>query len=101
GVRPLARAGPPSFPVLLLVGTFEPFDEAQARAAGADAHLKKPFDSQELLTLVQQLLRRPPAAGPVAPVAVAPPEPTASAQASPAAPPAPLAAAMAAWENFE
>jgi len=96
-----AKAARPSIPVLLLVGTFEPFDEAQARAAGADAHLKKPFDSQELLTLVQQLLERAPAGGPAAPVAVAPPEPTASAPASPAAPPAPLAAAMAAWENFE
>src|SRR5215208_5903029 len=39
----------PEVPVLLLVGTFEPFDEAQSRSAGADAFLKKPFDSQELL----------------------------------------------------
>jgi CheY-like chemotaxis protein len=99
-----AKAARPSIPVLLLVGTFEPFDEVQARAAGADAHLKKPFDSQELLTLVQQLLERAPAgAAPTiaaAPVAAAP-EHLASAPASPAAPPAPLAAAMAAWENFE
>jgi CheY-like chemotaxis protein len=43
-------------PVLLLVGTFEPFDEGQARAAGADSFLKKPFDSQELLQRVQDLL---------------------------------------------
>lgn len=47
------RAG---VPVLLLVGTFEPFDEAQAKAAGANRHLKKPFDSQELLQIVEELL---------------------------------------------
>ncbi len=43
-------------PVLLLVGTFEPFDEAEARACGADRYLKKPFDSQELLQIVDDLL---------------------------------------------
>ncbi len=45
-------------PVLLLVGTFEPFDEAEAeaRACGADRHLKKPFDSQELLQVVDDLI---------------------------------------------
>lgn len=46
----------PDVPVLLLVGTFEPFDESQARAAGADSFLKKPFDSQELLQRVEELL---------------------------------------------
>ena len=46
----------PDVPVLLLVGTFEPFDEAQARSAGADSFLKKPFDSQELLQRVGELL---------------------------------------------
>ena len=42
--------------MLLLVGTFEPFDEGQARAAGADSFLKKPFDSQELLQRVEELI---------------------------------------------
>jgi CheY-like chemotaxis protein len=46
----------PQAPVLLLVGTFEPFDESQARAVGADSYLKKPFDSQELLQRVEELL---------------------------------------------
>lgn len=48
----------PDVPVLLLVGTFEPFDEAQSRAVGADSYLKKPFDSQELLQRVGELLSR-------------------------------------------
>ena len=43
-------------PVVLLVGTFEPFDEGRARAAGANYYLKKPFDSQELLQQVEALL---------------------------------------------
>ena len=51
-----AKERNPSTPVLLLVGTFEPFQEADAEAAGADGHLKKPFDSQELLRRVDELL---------------------------------------------
>ncbi len=57
-------------PVLLLVGTFEPFDEQQAVACGADGHLKKPFDSQDLLAQVESLAGSsspPPAVGFAAP----------------------------------
>src|SRR5512137_2301253 len=43
-------------PVLLLTGTFEPFDEGRARAAHADGHVAKPFDSQALLTRVRELV---------------------------------------------
>ncbi|HYN24324.1 MAG TPA: response regulator, partial [Pyrinomonadaceae bacterium] len=32
-------------PVMLLVGSFEPFDEAEARRVGADDILTKPFQS--------------------------------------------------------
>lgn len=46
----------PQAPVLLLVGTFEPFDEADYQASGADGYLKKPFDSQELLHRVSELM---------------------------------------------
>jgi CheY-like chemotaxis protein len=46
----------PNLPVLLLVGSFEPFDPAEVQACGADAFLKKPFDSQELLQKVEKLL---------------------------------------------
>ncbi|HXU30330.1 MAG TPA: response regulator, partial [Thermoanaerobaculia bacterium] len=84
-------------PVLLLVGTFEPFDEAEARACGADRHLKKPFDSQELLQIVDDLL----ASGSPAPALQPPPAPPTFAadpfpglsagSLAPAAPPAPPA----------
>jgi CheY-like chemotaxis protein len=60
----------PDIPVLLLVGTFEPFDEGQSRAVGADSFLKKPFDSQELLQRVEDLLASKAAAAP--PAAAAP-----------------------------
>jgi hypothetical protein len=90
-------------PVLLLVGTFEPFDEGQARAAGADSFLKKPFDSQELLQRVGELLAAR-AAPAVAPAPEPEPEP-----AAPAFEELPLTekvvipgfAAEPAWGNFE
>ncbi|MDX1503374.1 MAG: response regulator [Thermoanaerobaculia bacterium] len=50
------KASRPEVPVLLLVGTFEPFDPDQATAAGGDAFLKKPFDSQELIRVAERLL---------------------------------------------
>lgn len=76
----------PRVPVMLLVGTFEPFEEAEAAAVGADVFVKKPFDDQELLRLAGDLLARsapaaPAAAPPIAdvfeeldPVSFAPPE---------------------------
>ncbi len=53
-----SKAIHPDVPVLLLVGTFEHFDEAAAAAAGAESHLKKPFDSQDLLHQVEALIAR-------------------------------------------
>jgi CheY-like chemotaxis protein len=44
-------------PVLLLVGAFEPFDEAEARSCGADGVLTKPFQSiRDLVSKVGGLL---------------------------------------------
>jgi len=43
-------------PVVLLAGTFEPFDFARARACGADGHVVKPFDSRSLVELVEDIL---------------------------------------------
>src|SRR5512140_326044 len=43
-------------PVLLLAGTFEAFDENRARAARADDHITKPFESQVLLDKVKTMV---------------------------------------------
>lgn len=108
-------------PVLLLTGTFEPFDEAKARQVGATKWIAKPFESQGLIDCVEDLLAKAgqtpvapasapvkPAAAPVAATAAAPARPMPGAPvppppvavASPAAPAArpmpgaPAAAAM-------
>ncbi len=43
-------------PVVLLAGTFEPFDPERAQRCGADGHVVKPFDSRALVQLVERLL---------------------------------------------
>jgi CheY-like chemotaxis protein len=44
-------------PVVLLVGSFEPFDRDEAERVGANAHLTKPFTSiAELVSTVEKLL---------------------------------------------
>lgn len=45
-------------PVILLTGTFEPFDEEKARASGADTYITKPFDSRLLVEKVEELISR-------------------------------------------
>jgi CheY-like chemotaxis protein len=48
-------------PVMLLVGSFEPFDEAEARKVGADDILTKPFQSiRRLIDRVGALVSSPP-----------------------------------------
>lgn len=47
-------------PVILLVGSFEPFDEEKARSVGADDFLTKPFQSiRQLVNKVTDLLNAP------------------------------------------
>jgi hypothetical protein len=67
------------------VGTFEPFDEGQARSVGADSFLKKPFDSQELLQRVEELIaaRAPVPSPPTIPMPIVPTQPFAQSVASP------------------
>jgi CheY-like chemotaxis protein len=45
-----------NIPVVLLVGAFEPFNEAEARRVNADAHLTKPFESRVLVETVKHLI---------------------------------------------
>jgi CheY-like chemotaxis protein len=74
-----AIKGDPSLaqvPVLLLSGTFEPFDEQKARDVGADSWISKPFESQALIERVEKLLSQPqPTAAVVAPQASVPATP--------------------------
>jgi len=58
-----------SIPVVLLSGTFEPFDRGRAEQARADAVVTKPFDSKNLLAQVESLLRGPRAGPSEAPAA--------------------------------
>jgi CheY-like chemotaxis protein len=64
-------------PVMLLVGSFEPFDEAEARRVGADDILTKPFQSiRTLVDKVGELMGRTVVAEPVGAVSVTLPETT-------------------------
>jgi CheY-like chemotaxis protein len=42
-------------PILLLTGSFEPFDEDKAKKCGADDFLAKPFESQQIVNKVKEL----------------------------------------------
>jgi CheY-like chemotaxis protein len=77
-----------TIPVVLLTGTFEPFDPDRADKAGCDAVVTKPFESQSLIHKVDELIQQAqsnaatvttpaPAAGPAPPPAPEP-EPVAS-----------------------
>jgi CheY-like chemotaxis protein len=52
------RPGGAFVPVVLLTGTFEPFDRARAERVGSDAIVTKPFDSHALQGLVRDLVGR-------------------------------------------
>ncbi len=45
-----------AIPVLLMAGSFEPFDRERAQRAGSDGFLSKPFDSRGLVTRINELL---------------------------------------------
>jgi CheY-like chemotaxis protein len=80
----------PQVPVLLLVGSFEPFDEQEFTDCGADRFLKKPFESEELERLVMELLAQ---GGSGFPAASPPPIPQPAVE---SVPPEPLA-----FDQFE
>lgn len=51
-----ADAGLKGVPVILLAGTFEPFDPERAKAVGADDYIVKPFETQALIDKVKRLV---------------------------------------------
>lgn len=59
-------------PVLLLAGTFEPFDAELARTCGSDGHVTKPFDARLLIDRVERLLERRQEAAPISAPALRP-----------------------------
>jgi len=59
-------------PVVLLVGSFEPFDEEEAARVKCDAYLTKPLDTSELIQVVRHLVEKRRAFTATAPMA--PPE---------------------------
>ncbi|HEX7833339.1 MAG TPA: response regulator [Thermoanaerobaculia bacterium] len=70
-----------NIPVVLLTGTFEPFDPDRAEKAGCDAVVTKPFESQSLIHKVEELIAaatQSSAAAAPAPAVAAEPEPSAS-----------------------
>jgi CheY-like chemotaxis protein len=92
-----------SIPVVLLTGTFEPFDPDRAEKAGCDAVVTKPFESQSLIHKIDELINasrsaalatpQPPAVAPQAPdpfAASAPLDPVSPWPAPTAPTPAPL-----------
>lgn len=79
-------------PILLLTGSFEPFDEDKAKSCGADDFLAKPFESQQIVTKVKALFEQ--GASRVSAAALAQPVQTTPAFEAP-----PLAAAAAPTES--
>src|SRR5688500_15672801 len=80
-------------PVILLAGTFEPFDRDRAERLGCDAIVSKPFDSHQLFRKVEELLGgRAPAA---APAPAARPEPARETPVFSRVPPSPFAGGFA------
>jgi len=99
-------------PILLLTGSFEPFDEDKAKNCGADDFLAKPFESQQIVAKVKELFElgvsRASTAAPAQPAVTAspfqaPPEPP---PLEPPAVPSPAAVAVDSaepgdiWEAF-
>ena len=96
-----SNPGTARIPVVLLSGTFEPFDRDRAERLGCDAIVSKPFDSQQLLRQVEALLARAPQDMPsVSTLAIALPAPTAPPPPPPAAPEKPPAESGFSSEDF-
>src|SRR5881396_1251116 len=64
-----------NLPVVLLTGTFEPFDPDRAEKAGCDAVVTKPFESQSLIQKVEELISAASSGAAAPPPAAAEPVP--------------------------
>ena len=51
-----ANGGLSKTPIILLTGTFEPFDEDRALEVGADDFIKKPFESHALINKIKEMV---------------------------------------------
>ncbi len=60
-----ATDGLAKIPVILLTGTFEPFDEDRAAEVGADDFIKKPFESHSLVNKIKEMVFKGGAQAPV------------------------------------
>jgi CheY-like chemotaxis protein len=60
-------------PIVLMAGSFEPFDENKARQCGANDFITKPFESQQIIAKVRELVGSGGAVAPPAAPAVAAP----------------------------
>jgi len=65
-----------TIPVILLTGTFEPFDPDRADKAGCDAVVTKPFESQSLIHKVEELIEESKSQAPTGPAGPAAPAPS-------------------------
>src|SRR5437868_7787106 len=65
-----------TIPVILLTGTFEPFDPDRADKAGCDAVVTKPFESQSLIHKVEDLIEAAKSQAPAAAAPAPPPAPS-------------------------
>ncbi|HUR80860.1 MAG TPA: response regulator [Thermoanaerobaculia bacterium] len=84
-----------NIPVVLLTGTFEPFDPDRAEKAGCDAVVTKPFESQSLIHKVEELIASAQSSASAAPA----PEPEPVVEAAP--PPPPPSPAASPWLDDE
>ena len=74
-------------PVILLTGTFEPFDPERAEKAGCDAVVTKPFESQGLIQKVEDLIKKHSASSAAAAPTIEEPTPSAGESRAPEASP--------------
>src|SRR5450759_1924252 len=79
-----------TIPVILLTGTFEPFDPDRADKAGCDAVVTKPFESQSLIHKVEELIEQ-------SRTSTAPTVPSPAMSEKPATPPPAPAASPSPW----